>query len=91
MKKSWKFAPGKYQNIIHRARHLTCVSQGLSAAPNAGKIKMWVDFYARLPKGPAPEFKPKGLWQRYQHKYFDGDNASAARKRSSGIDRSCHV
>lgn len=37
------------------------------------------DFYARLPRGPAPEIKPTGLFQRYQARYF-GKNPSKARK-----------
>lgn len=38
-----------------------------------------VSFYERLPRGPAPEPKPKGLLQRYQHRYF-GNKPSAMRK-----------
>jgi F-type H+-transporting ATPase subunit f len=37
-----------------------------------------VSFYEKLPRGAAPEIKPKGLIGRYQAKYF-GKNASAAR------------
>lgn len=39
-----------------------------------------VNFYARLPRGAAPEAKPTGLLGRYQARYFSGKNASAARK-----------
>ena len=42
-----------------------------------------VDFYTKLPKGPAPASKPSGLLGRYKARYFDGKNASAARKDSS--------
>lgn len=38
-----------------------------------------VNFYARLPRGAAPEVKPTGLIGRYQARYF-GKNPSAARK-----------
>jgi F-type H+-transporting ATPase subunit f len=38
-----------------------------------------VNFYARLPRGVAPEVKPTGLIGRYQARYF-GKNPSAARK-----------
>ena len=38
-----------------------------------------VDFYSKLPRGPAPEVKAKGLFARYQARYF-GKNASAMRK-----------
>jgi F-type H+-transporting ATPase subunit f len=41
-----------------------------------------VDFYARLPRGPAPEPKPSGLLERYQARYF-GKNPSAMRKFSN--------
>lgn len=41
-----------------------------------------VNFYARLPRGAAPEVKPTGLLGRYQARYFSGKNASAARKSS---------
>lgn len=37
------------------------------------------DFYARLPRGPAPEIKPTGLIGRYQARYF-GKNPSKMRK-----------
>lgn len=39
-----------------------------------------VNFYARLPRGAAPEVKPTGLLGRYQARYFSGKNPSAARK-----------
>lgn len=38
-----------------------------------------VNFYARLPRGSAPETKATGLIGRYQARYF-GKNPSAARK-----------
>ena len=38
-----------------------------------------VSFYEKLPRGPAPKFQPKGLMERYAHRYFWGDNASKAR------------
>jgi F-type H+-transporting ATPase subunit f len=37
-----------------------------------------VSFYEKLPRGSAPDVKPKGLLGRYQARYF-GKNASAAR------------
>lgn len=39
-----------------------------------------VNFYAKLPRGAAPEIKPTGLLERYGARYFSGKNASAARK-----------
>jgi F-type H+-transporting ATPase subunit f len=41
-----------------------------------------VSFYEKLPRGAAPEVKPKGLMGRYRARYF-GKNASAARMYSS--------
>lgn len=40
-----------------------------------------VSFYEKLPRGPAPEVKAKGLLGRYQARYF-GAKPSAARKES---------
>jgi hypothetical protein len=37
------------------------------------------DFYARLPRGAAPEIRPSGLFQRYQARYF-GKNPSKMRE-----------
>lgn len=37
-----------------------------------------VSFYEKLPRGPAPAARPKGLTQWYQQKYF-GDKPSAMR------------
>ncbi|KAI9845292.1 MAG: ATP synthase f chain, mitochondrial precursor [Thelocarpon superellum] len=36
-----------------------------------------VEFYEKLPRGPAPEIKAKGLIGRYRARYF-GKNPSAA-------------
>ena len=38
-----------------------------------------VAFYEKLPRGPAPAPQPKGLLQRYQHRYMNGKNARAMR------------
>jgi F-type H+-transporting ATPase subunit f len=38
-----------------------------------------VNFYAGLPRGPAPTVKPTGLIGRYQARYFSGKNASGVR------------
>lgn len=55
-----------------------------------------VNFYAGLPRGPAPEVKPTGLIGRYQARYF-GKNASGAREYTeiyetmeSGTDSNSH-
>ncbi|THY33182.1 hypothetical protein D6D00_01117 [Aureobasidium pullulans] len=51
--------------------------QGLGASADAARMQRVVSFYERLPRGPAPEHKPSGLLQRYQHRYFNGKNPSA--------------
>ena len=53
----------------------------MGAAPNAARMRRIVDFYSKLPRGPAPERKPRGLMERYQMRYF-GDNPSIMRKRA---------
>jgi hypothetical protein len=42
-----------------------------------------VAFYEKLPRGPAPAAQPKGLIQRYQHRYTSGKNPRAMRKFST--------
>ncbi len=54
------------------------LGQGLGAAKDAVRMARIAKFYERLPKGPMPEIKPRGLLERYQHRYF-GKNPSAAR------------
>ncbi|KAL1303504.1 hypothetical protein AAFC00_006880 [Neodothiora populina] len=49
---------------------------GLGAAQDAVRMQRVVSFYERLPRGPAPDVKPRGLLQRYQARYF-GKNPSA--------------
>ncbi|CAG8954798.1 hypothetical protein HYFRA_00004723 [Hymenoscyphus fraxineus] len=49
---------------------------GLGAAQDAARMSRVVSFYEKLPRGSAPEIKPKGLFARYQHAYF-GKNSSA--------------
>ncbi|XHG08199.1 hypothetical protein AWENTII_011311 [Aspergillus wentii] len=49
----------------------------IGAAQDAARMERVVNFYARLPRGAAPEVKPTGILGRYQARYF-GKNASAA-------------
>ncbi|KAH8696101.1 putative mitochondrial F1F0 ATP synthase subunit F [Talaromyces proteolyticus] len=49
----------------------------IGAAQDAARMERVVSFYARLPRGSAPEPKPTGLLERYQARYFNGKNASA--------------
>jgi F-type H+-transporting ATPase subunit f len=52
--------------------------QGIGAAADAARMQRVVSFYEKLPRGSAPEAKPKGLLGWYQAKYF-GKNPSATR------------
>ncbi|CZR63324.1 probable mitochondrial ATP synthase subunit f [Phialocephala subalpina] len=49
---------------------------GLGAAQDAARMQRVVSFYEKLPRGAAPELKPKGPLARYQARYF-GKNPSA--------------
>ena len=52
--------------------------QAIGAAPDALRMQRVVNFYEKLPRGPAPELKATGILGRYQAKHF-GKNASAKR------------
>ncbi|KAI5280914.1 hypothetical protein KEM54_003507 [Ascosphaera aggregata] len=52
---------------------------GLGAAKDAARMERIVNFYSRLPKGPAPEPRPVGLLAKYQARYF-GNKPSAMRE-----------
>jgi hypothetical protein len=52
--------------------------QGIGAAQDAARMSRVVSFYEKLPRGSAPDVKPKGLFGRYQARYF-GKNPSATR------------
>ncbi|RYP74876.1 hypothetical protein DL771_002797 [Monosporascus sp. 5C6A] len=47
----------------------------IGAAPDAVRMKRVVGFYEKLPRGPAPEMHPGGLFGGYQAKHF-GKNAT---------------
>lgn len=53
--------------------------KGIGAQQDAARMHRVVSFYEKLPRGPAPDPKPKGLLQRYQARYM-GKNASAMRR-----------
>lgn len=55
------------------------INQGIGAAQDAARMQRVVSFYEALPRGPAPEVKPRGLFNRYQARYF-GKNPSPARE-----------
>jgi F-type H+-transporting ATPase subunit f len=44
-----------------------------------------VNFYEKLPRGPAPEVKATGILGRYQAKHF-GKNPSAARTSNGPLE-----
>ncbi|EPE10750.1 mitochondrial f1f0 atp synthase subunit f [Ophiostoma piceae UAMH 11346] len=50
--------------------------QAIGAAPDAVRMQRVVSFYEKLPRGPAPEVKAKGILGRYQAKHF-GKNPTA--------------
>ncbi|TKA62476.1 hypothetical protein B0A49_07012 [Cryomyces minteri] len=51
---------------------------GIGAAQDAVRMQRVVSFYEKLPRGPAPDPKPRGLLGRYQARYM-GKNPSAMR------------
>ncbi|KAJ5585457.1 uncharacterized protein N7459_005257 [Penicillium hispanicum] len=50
----------------------------IGAAQDAARMERVVNFYAGLPRGPAPQVKATGIIGRYQARYFSGKNASGA-------------
>ncbi|GAB1195236.1 hypothetical protein APSETT444_004491 [Aspergillus pseudonomiae] len=65
--------------ITRRGLSTLIPPKAIGAAKDAARMDRVVNFYARLPRGSAPEVKPTGLIGRYQARYF-GKNPSAARK-----------
>lgn len=53
--------------------------KAIGSSPNAVRMQKVVNFYEKLPRGPAPEREAKGLLGRYQKRYF-GKKPSGARK-----------
>ncbi|KAF2488218.1 mitochondrial F1-F0 ATP synthase subunit F of fungi-domain-containing protein [Neohortaea acidophila] len=52
------------------------VSRAIGGAADAARMERVISFYEKLPRGSAPEAKPRGLLQWYQHKYM-GKNPRA--------------
>ncbi|KAF3767527.1 hypothetical protein M406DRAFT_355603 [Cryphonectria parasitica EP155] len=50
--------------------------KAIGSDPNAIAMKRVVNFYEKLPRGPAPEVKATGILGRYQAKHF-GKNPTA--------------
>ncbi|KAI0592805.1 mitochondrial F1-F0 ATP synthase subunit F of fungi-domain-containing protein [Biscogniauxia sp. FL1348] len=42
----------------------------IGTAPDALRMKRVVNFYEKLPRGPAPEYEATGILGRYQAKHF---------------------
>ncbi|KAH0547689.1 hypothetical protein FGG08_000178 [Glutinoglossum americanum] len=59
--------------ITRRALSTLIPPKGIGAAKDAARMSRVVDFYGKLPRGPAPEVKSKGLLGRYQARYFGRD------------------
>ena len=68
----------KTTNIFEATDLLTNAEQAIGAAPDAVRMKRVVNFYEKLPRGPAPEVKPSGLFGAYQAKHF-GKNPTGKR------------
>ncbi|RKF53537.1 ATP synthase subunit f, mitochondrial [Erysiphe neolycopersici] len=62
--------------ITRRALSTLIPPKGIGAAQDAARMARIVSFYEKLPRGPAQEVKPKGIFSRYQARYF-GKNPSA--------------
>ncbi|KAL8670540.1 MAG: hypothetical protein Q9168_004937 [Polycauliona sp. 1 TL-2023] len=60
----------------HTTRSANAVN-GIGAAQDAARMERVVSFYEKLPRGRRPNEQPKGLFERYQARYF-GKNPSAA-------------
>jgi F-type H+-transporting ATPase subunit f len=58
--------------------------KAIGGAPDAVAMQRVVRFYEKLPRGPAPEIKGKGILGRYQAKHF-GKNPTGKRKLQSRI------
>lgn len=57
---------------------LTGCLQAIGAAKDAARMQNVVSFYEKLPRGSAPEPRPRGFLQWYQAKYM-GKNPRAMR------------
>lgn len=53
-------------------------NQAIGGAADAARMQRVVAFYEKLPRGAAPEPKPRGFLQWYQFRYM-GKNPSAMR------------
>merc|ERR1712225_131554 len=56
------------QSPFHSHSTQGCITY--RAAQDAARMQRVVSFYEKLPRGAAPDIKPKGLLGRYQAKHF---------------------
>lgn len=64
--------------IVQADKKRTNDEQAIGSDPNAIATRRVVNFYEKLPRGPAPEVKATGILGRYQAKHF-GKNPTAKR------------
>ncbi|KAJ5674242.1 hypothetical protein N7462_009681 [Penicillium macrosclerotiorum] len=57
----------------------------IGAAQDAARMERVVNFYAGLPRGPAPQVKPTGLLGRYQARYFNKNSGAPLLHAIAGI------
>ncbi|KAI3401394.1 hypothetical protein diail_11478 [Diaporthe ilicicola] len=62
--------------VTRRALSTLIPPKAIGSNPNAIAMKRVVNFYEKLPRGPAPEVKATGILGRYQAKHF-GNSPSA--------------
>jgi len=87
---SWNAEPetaGRPRRIVWDTL-LTLGNQAIGAAPDAIKMQRVVNFYEKLPRGPAPEVKATGLLGRYQAKHF-GKNPTVKRMSQNTLQGCC--
>ena len=64
-------------NIAAAAKQTTPAAAEATATAETKDFNKLISFYRRIPKGDATkEASARGLWARYQKKYFTGDKAS---------------
>lgn len=63
---------------------LMWISQAIGGAADAARMGRVVDFYEKLPRGPAPQPKARGFLQWYSLRYMTGKNPSVMRTYTCG-------
>ncbi|KAK0512075.1 hypothetical protein JMJ35_005203 [Cladonia borealis] len=63
--------------IARRGLSTLVPPKAIGGAQDAARMQRVVSFYEKLPRGSAPDAQPKGLFGRYQARYF-GKNPSPA-------------